>query len=88
MVAQPAERRRRAVEGDRGEQERDREAARVEREQHAAVADRVLRRGGGEDRAERRADARRPRERERRAGDQRAARAGAARSARRGATPC
>ena len=32
-VADPAERRRRAVEGERGQQERDREAERVEREQ-------------------------------------------------------
>ena len=68
-VAQPAERGRHAREGDRGEQERDREAERVEREQDAALADRVLGRGGAQDRAERRADARRPGDRERGAGD-------------------
>ena len=60
-------------EGDRGEQERHREPERVEREQDAALADRVLRGGGAEDRAQRRADARRPGDRERGAGDERAA---------------
>ena len=43
-VAQPAERGRHAREGDRGEQERDGQAERVERSRMRALADRVLRR--------------------------------------------
>ena len=76
-VAQPAERAPRARERERGEQERDAQPERVEEQQDRAVAQRVLRGGGGEDGAERRADARRPGEGEGGAGDQRAARAGA-----------
>ena len=76
-VAQPAERRRGAREGDGGEQERDGEAERVEEQQDPALGDRVGDRRGGQDRAERRPDARRPGDRERGPGQQRAARAGA-----------
>ena len=76
-VAQPAEGGGGAGEGDGGEQERDGEPGAVEEQQDGALADRVLHRGGGEDRAEGGADARRPGEGEGGAGDQRAAGAGA-----------
>ena len=55
-----------------------REAERVEGEQDAAAADRRLLRRGGEDRAERGAGARQPRDREREPGDDRPAGVGAA----------
>src|SRR5262249_51864770 len=64
-------------EGEGGEEERDRQARRVDGEQEGAAAGRAGDRGGGEDRAESWADARSPGDREGGAGDDRPALAGA-----------
>ena len=64
MVAEPAEGAHRLREADRGEQERQSQPGRVEREQHCPLQDRARARDR-EDRGEHRADARRRADRER-----------------------
>ncbi len=69
VTLHPAERAAQAAEREPGDEERQTEAERVHDEQRAAGPDAVLVRGDAEDRAEDRADARRPAEPERGARD-------------------
>ena len=91
VALDPAEQPRHAIERERGRDERDRQAGGVEGQQQRAVALRARGSGGGEDRPERRARARRPGDREaprRRPAGRRARRGrSAARHATRGRAP-